>query len=109
MSGALLEDGRASGKTPGRITGATEGSNEGGCISPSREMAKRHGESGGKLRAVCATTAARKIGVYFLASGNAVLVFLVNDEGLWIVSHHRNRPLPMCTTEDAEKAEPYSQ
>ena len=27
------------------------------------------------------------------------LVFLVNNEGLWIVSHHRNRPLPMCTSE----------
>jgi hypothetical protein len=29
------------------------------------------------------------------------LVFLVNNEGLWIVSHHRNRPLPMCTSESA--------
>lgn len=37
------------------------------------------------------------------------LVFLVNGEGLWIVSHHRDRPLPMCTTEDAEKAEPACQ
>jgi len=27
------------------------------------------------------------------------LVFLVNDEGLWVVSHHRNRPLPLCTSE----------
>lgn len=27
------------------------------------------------------------------------LVFLVNNEGLWIISHHRNRPLPMCTSE----------
>ena len=27
------------------------------------------------------------------------LVFLVNNEGLWIVSHGRNRPLPMCTYE----------
>jgi len=27
------------------------------------------------------------------------LVFLVNNEGLWIVSHHRNDPLPMCTSE----------
>lgn len=34
------------------------------------------------------------------------LVFIVNNEGLWVVSHHRNRPLPMCTTADAEKAEP---
>lgn len=29
------------------------------------------------------------------------LVFLVNNQGLWIVSHHRNRPLPMCTSESA--------
>ena len=29
------------------------------------------------------------------------LVFLVNDEGLWIVSHHLNRPLPACTSESA--------
>jgi hypothetical protein len=27
------------------------------------------------------------------------LVFLVNNEGLWIVSHHRNHPLPLCTSE----------
>ena len=27
------------------------------------------------------------------------LVFLANNEGLWIISHHRNRPLPMCTSE----------
>jgi len=27
------------------------------------------------------------------------LVFLVNNEGLWVVSHHRNRPLPLCTSE----------
>ena len=27
------------------------------------------------------------------------LVFLVNNEGLWIVSHFRNRPLPLCTSE----------
>ena len=34
------------------------------------------------------------------------LVFIVNNEGLWVVSHHRDRPMPMCTTADAEKAEP---
>lgn len=27
------------------------------------------------------------------------LVFLANNEGLWVISHHRNRPLPMCTSE----------
>ena len=30
-----------------------------------------------------------------------LLVFLANNEGLWIVSHHQNRPLPMCTSESA--------
>jgi hypothetical protein len=34
------------------------------------------------------------------------LVFLVNNDGLWVVSHHRNRPLPLCTSEDAETPEP---
>ena len=27
------------------------------------------------------------------------LIFLLNNEGLWIISHHRNQPLPMCTSE----------
>jgi hypothetical protein len=27
------------------------------------------------------------------------LVYLVNDEGLWVVSHRMNRPLPLCTSE----------
>jgi hypothetical protein len=27
------------------------------------------------------------------------LVFLVNNEGLWVISHFRNRPLPLCTSE----------
>ena len=34
------------------------------------------------------------------------LVFLVNNEGLWIVSHHRNHPLPMCTSESEIEALP---
>jgi len=34
------------------------------------------------------------------------LVLLVNNEGLWIVSHHRNRPLPMCTSESAIESQP---
>lgn len=29
------------------------------------------------------------------------LIFLANNEGLWIVSHHRQSPLPMCTSEAA--------
>jgi len=28
------------------------------------------------------------------------LVYLVNGEGLWIVSHHLTRPMPLCTSED---------
>ena len=37
------------------------------------------------------------------------LVFLANNEGLWIVSHHQNRPLPMCTSESAIEALPNCQ
>lgn len=29
------------------------------------------------------------------------LVYLVNADGLWIVSHHMVRPMPVCTSEDA--------
>ena len=29
------------------------------------------------------------------------LVYLVNSEGLWIISHHMDRPMPLCTSEDA--------
>lgn len=29
------------------------------------------------------------------------LVYLVNADGLWIVSHHNVRPMPVCTSEDA--------
>lgn len=34
------------------------------------------------------------------------LVFLANNEGLWIVSHHRERPLPMCTSESEIESMP---
>ena len=34
------------------------------------------------------------------------LIFLVNNEGLWIVSHHRNRPLPVCTSESEIESMP---
>lgn len=37
------------------------------------------------------------------------LVFLVNNEGLWVISHHRNRPLPMCTSESEIEPEPNCQ
>jgi hypothetical protein len=29
------------------------------------------------------------------------LVYLVNGEGLWIVSHHMSRAMPLCSSEDA--------
>ena len=29
------------------------------------------------------------------------LVYLVNGDGLWIVSHHVIRPMPLCTSEQA--------
>lgn len=29
------------------------------------------------------------------------LVYLVNADGLWIVSHHLHRPMPLCTSEAA--------
>lgn len=35
------------------------------------------------------------------------LIFLSNDEGLWIVNHHRVYPLPMCTSES--ETEPVAQ
>ncbi len=32
---------------------------------------------------------------------NRKLVYLVNGEGLWIISHRMVRPMPLCTSEDA--------
>jgi hypothetical protein len=29
------------------------------------------------------------------------LVYIVNADGLWIVSHHMTHPMPLCTSEDA--------
>jgi hypothetical protein len=34
------------------------------------------------------------------------LVYLVNDEGLWIVSHGMTHPLPLCNSESALTPEP---
>lgn len=34
------------------------------------------------------------------------LVYLVNDEGLWIVSHRMTHPLPLCNSESALTPEP---
>jgi hypothetical protein len=41
-------------------------------------------------------------GVTSLYTDNArKLVYLVNAEGLWIVSHRMIRPMPLCTSEEA--------
>lgn len=37
------------------------------------------------------------------------LVYLVNADGLWIVSHHMTRPLPLCTSDDSLNPEPECQ
>jgi hypothetical protein len=37
------------------------------------------------------------------------LIFLANNEGLWIVSHHRPHPLPMCTSESELESIPHCQ
>jgi hypothetical protein len=34
------------------------------------------------------------------------LVYLVNDEGLWVVSHRMTHPLPLCNSESALTPEP---
>lgn len=34
------------------------------------------------------------------------LVYLVNDEGLWIVHHYMTHPLPLCNSESALNPEP---
>ena len=34
------------------------------------------------------------------------LVYLVNNDGLWIVSHHMTHPLPLCNSESALTPEP---
>lgn len=34
------------------------------------------------------------------------LVYLVNNEGLWIISHHMTHPLPLCNSESALTPEP---
>jgi hypothetical protein len=37
------------------------------------------------------------------------LVYLVNADGLWIVSHHMTHPLPLCTSDDSLNPEPECQ
>lgn len=37
------------------------------------------------------------------------LVFIANNDGLWIVSHHHDRPLPLCTSDDSTALVPNCQ
>jgi hypothetical protein len=37
------------------------------------------------------------------------LVYIVNGEGLWIISHHQARSLPLCTSSSEEAPEPSCQ
>jgi hypothetical protein len=37
----------------------------------------------------------------FTTDGSRKLVYLVNSDGLWIVSHHMTHPLPLCNSESA--------
>jgi hypothetical protein len=36
-----------------------------------------------------------------LPDDNRKLIYIVNNEGLWIVRHRQSRPMPFCTSEDA--------
>ena len=45
----------------------------------------------------------------FLPDDARHLVYVVNQEGLWIVSHRESRPMPLCTSEDALMQEPNCQ
>jgi hypothetical protein len=46
-------------------------------------------------------------GVTSMASDDGrKLVYIVNKDGLWIVRHHQNRPVPLCSSDAAETAIP---
>ncbi len=45
----------------------------------------------------------------FLPDDARKLVYIVNQEGLWIVSHRQSRPMPLCTSEDALMQDPNCQ
>lgn len=45
----------------------------------------------------------------FLPDDSRRLIYIVNQEGLWIVSHRQSRPMPLCTSEDALMQEPNCQ
>jgi len=44
-----------------------------------------------------------------LPDDNRKLIYIVNNEGLWIVRHQQSRPMPLCTTEDALIQDPNCQ
>jgi len=45
----------------------------------------------------------------FLTDDSRRLIYIVNQEGLWIVSHRQTRPMPFCTSSDALTQEPNCQ
>jgi len=45
----------------------------------------------------------------FLPDDSRRLVYIVNREGLWIVSHRQSQPMPLCTSEDALTQDPNCQ
>ena len=44
-----------------------------------------------------------------LPDDNRKLIYIVNNEGLWIVRHRQSRPMPFCTSEDALIQQPNCQ
>jgi len=45
----------------------------------------------------------------FLPDDSRRLIYIVNQEGLWIISHRQTRPMPFCTSADALTQEPNCQ
>lgn len=45
----------------------------------------------------------------FLPDDNRRLIYIVNQEGLWIVSHRQTQPMPFCTSTDALMQDPNCQ
>ena len=45
----------------------------------------------------------------FLPDDARRLIYIVNQEGLWIVSHRQSRPMPFCTSADALTQQPNCQ
>jgi hypothetical protein len=45
----------------------------------------------------------------YLPDDSRRLIYIVNQEGLWVVSHRQTRPMPFCTSADALTQEPNCQ